>query len=97
MLKHILPRKIRANITYGMSDPADTGYVLAVYGMLPAFVGKNIMLHADFDRQVLRGNFLVKGNIRAWTLLCQVLCVLMDKNCQRLFHIVKKEIGNERK
>ena len=97
MMKHIFPRKIRANITYGMSNPADTGYVLAVYGMLPGSVGKNIMLHADFDQQVFKGDFNVKGSIRAWSLLCQVLGVLMDKNCQRLFRIVKKEIRNERK
>ncbi len=97
MLKHIFPRKMRVNLTYGMNDPADTGYILAVYGMLPEFVGKRVVLHADFDNPVLKGDFYVKGGIRAWTLLYQVLCVILDKNCQRLYHIVKKEIANERK
>jgi len=97
MLKHIFPRKMRVNLTYGMNDPADTGYILAVYGMLPEFVGKRVVLHADFDNPVLKGDFYVKGGIRAWTLLYQVICVLLDKNCQRLYHIVKKEIANERK
>ena len=97
MLKHIFPNKVRANVTYGMSDPADTGYILAVYGMLPAFVGKSIHLHPDFDKQILKGDFFIKGAIRAWTLLYQVLCVLFDKNCRKLYHIVKKEIANERK
>ena len=97
VLKHIFPRKMRVDITYGMSDPADTGYILAVYGMMPEFVGKRIILHADFEQPVLKGNFYLKGGIRAWTLLYQLLCVILDKNCQKLYHIVKKEIGNERK
>lgn len=97
MLKHIFPRKLHADITFGFEDPATTGYTLAVYGMLPAFVGRNIILHPDFDKQIFQGNFKVKGAIRAWTLLYQVLCILMDKNCRKLYHIVKKEISNEHK
>ena len=65
--------------------------------MLPAYVGKNIKLHPDFDRQIFEGEFKVKGAIRAWTLLYQVLSVLMDKNCRKLYRVVKKEIANERK
>lgn len=97
MLKHIFPRKMRVNITYGMDDPADTGYILAVYGMLPGFVGKKIRLHADFEQPVFKGDFCLRGGIRAWTLLWQILCVILDKDCQKLYHIVKKEISNERK
>jgi len=97
MVKHIFPRKVRVNVTYGMSDPADTGYVLAVYGMLPVFLGKSISLHPDFEQQIFNGDFYIKGAIRAGTLLYQVLRVLLDKDCQKLYHIVKKEISNEHK
>lgn len=97
MLKHIFPRKMRVNVTYGMEDPADTGYILAVYGMMPEFVGKRIFLHADFEQQVLKGDFYLKGGIRAGVLLYQVLGVILDKDCQKLYHIVKKEISNEHK
>ena len=97
MLKHIFPKKMRVNVTYGMNDPADTGYILAVYGMLPEFVGKKVRLHADFEQPVFKGDFYLRGGIRAWTLLWQILCVILDKDCQKLYHIVKKEISNERK
>ena len=97
MLKHIFPRKLRAELTFGFDDPATTGYTLAVYGMLPAYFGKNIILHPDFDKQVFHGKCKVIGAIRAWTLLYQVLSVLMDKNCRKLYRIVKKEISNEHK
>lgn len=95
MLKHIFPGKLKADITFGFDDPATTGYCLAVYGMLPEYVGKNIIVHPDFDNQVFKADFNIKGKIRAWTLICQVLGILMDKNCKRLYHIVKKEIANE--
>ncbi len=97
MLKHIFPRKLHADLTFGFEDPATTGYILAVYGMLPAYVGKSIILHPDFDKQIFKGDFKVKGSIRAWTLLYQALSILMDKNCRKLYHIVKKEISNEHK
>lgn len=97
MLKHIFPRKLHADITFGFEDPATTGYTLAVYGMLPAYVGKSIILHPDFDKQILQGKFKVKGAIRAWTLLYQLLSILIDKNCRKLYHVVKKEISNEHK
>lgn len=97
MLKHIFPRKMRVNVTYGMNDPADTGYILAIYGMLPGFVGKRIKLQADFEQPLFKGDFYLRGGIRAWTLLWQILCVILDKDCQKLYHIVKKEISNERK
>ena len=97
MLKHILPNKMRVRIAYGLADPADTGYVLAVYGMLPEFIGKRIFLQPDFEQQIFNGDFNIKGAIRVWTLLYQVLRVLMDTNCRKLYHIVKKEIANEHK
>ena len=97
MFKHIFPKKIHADLKFGFADPATTGYTLAVYGMLPKSVGKRIILHPDFDNSVFEGQFKVKGAICAFTLLCQVLGILMDKNCRKLYHILKKEISNEHK
>lgn len=97
VLRHIFPGKVHADLTFGFDDPSTTGYLLAVYGMLPGYVGKHILLHPDFDNSVLKGNFNVKGRVRAWTLLYQALCVFFDKNCRKLYHIVKKESGYEHK
>lgn len=97
VVKHVFPRKLHADLVFGFEDPAMTGYTLAVYGMLPEFVGKSIILHPDFDKQILEGQFKAKGAIRAFTFLYQVLGILLDKNCRKLYHIVKKEISNEHK
>lgn len=96
-IKHILPRRMKVVVDYGFADPSSTGYILAVYGMLPSWVGKKIILHPDFNRDFLECDFSVRGIIRMWTLLYQVIRILLDSNCRSFYHIVKKEIKNERK
>lgn len=97
LIKHILPKKMKVNAVYGFDDPSTTGYVLAVYGMLPSAIGKNIILYPDFENSLFTCDFYMKGSVKAWSLLHQLLCILTDKNCRALYHIVKKEILNERK
>lgn len=97
LIKHILPKKMKVNLHVGFDDPATTGYVLAGYSILPSSISKKIILHTDFDKQILECDFNVKGHVNAWSLLYQVLCVVFDKNCKSLYQIVKKEILNERK
>jgi len=97
LIKHILPKKMKVNAVYGFDDPSTTGYVLAVYGMLPSAIGKKIILHPDFENSLFTCDFYMKGSVNAWSLLHQLLCILTDKNCRALYHIVKKEILNERK
>ena len=95
MLKHFIPRKMHANITYGLSDPADTGYILVLYSMLPEAFGKKVVLYPDFNQAVFKCDFRMKGLIRMWTLLHQILSVIVDKNCKNFYKTLKKEIANE--
>lgn len=97
MIKHILPKKMRIEAEFGFDDPATTGYILAIHGMLPVSVGKKIVLHPDFEHSLFVCNFKLKGAVNAWSLLHQLLCIISDKNCRALYQIVKKEILNERK
>ena len=97
LIKHILPKKMKVNAAYGFDDPSTTGYVLAIYGMLPSAIGKKIILHPDFENSLFTCDFYIKGSVNVWSMLHQLLCILTDKNCRALYHIVKKEILNERK
>lgn len=97
LIKHILPKKMKVVIDFGFDDPSTTGYTLALYGMLPPSVGKKIILHPDFDKQMFVCDFNLKGAVNAFSLLHQLLCIISDNNCRALYHIVKKEILNERK
>ncbi|MDE7249099.1 MAG: DUF2953 domain-containing protein, partial [Lachnospiraceae bacterium] len=39
LLRHICPKKIKGNLQIGTGDPASTGQVIAIYGMLYPFLG----------------------------------------------------------
>lgn len=97
MIKHILPKKMKVNITAGFDDPATTGYILAGYSVLPTSISEKIILHTDFNKQIFECDYNIKGHVNAWSLLYQIICIVLNKNCKSLFQIVKKEILDERK
>ena len=97
MLKKLLPRKMKVVADFGFEDPSITGYILAICGMLPASIGKKFVLHPDFEKSIFCCDYKIKGAVRLGSLLHQLLCIISDKNCLALYHIVKKEILNERK
>lgn len=96
LIKHILPKKAKCNVFFGMDDPAVTGNILAIHGILYSVLGDIIILNPSFEEIVLKGDFNFKGKIRIGTVLYQVIRVLLDENCKRFYKIVKKEIKNGR-
>lgn len=96
LIKHILPKKAKCNVFFGMDDPAVTGNILAIHGILYSVLGDIIILNPSFEEVVLKGDFNFKGKIRIGTVLYQVIRVLLDENCKRFYKIVKKEIKNGR-
>lgn len=89
VLKHIRPRTIKADITYGTGSPDTTGYLHAVYGMLSPKLGKDICVVPNFEEQILRGSFYAAGHITICTLLINILALLMDKRLRILLGRLK--------
>ncbi len=87
LLRYIRPRKFQGNIVFGLDDPANTGYVLGVLGMLIPIYKDNINIVPDFERQLFKGDMSGKGRIRAAFLLRWVIKIISDKN---LMATVKK-------
>lgn len=63
LLVHILPRKVRGHVTVGFEDPSLTGQLMAAAGVFLPLYRDNIQITPVFDRQVLEGDFLIKGRI----------------------------------
>ena len=97
ILKHLLPKKMKIHAHIGMEDPSTTGYILAVYSVLPEKLRRQIILKADFDEVIMEADYNIKGSCNAFNLLFQLLCVITNKNCWTFYKLVKKEISNERK
>ncbi|MBQ8598325.1 MAG: DUF2953 domain-containing protein [Lachnospiraceae bacterium] len=91
LLKSIRPRKVKGSITIGTGDPASTGQVLGIYGMLYPLLGNNISITPDFDRQIVEGELLVKGRITVFKALKMALVIFFNKDVRRLIKLLKRE------
>lgn len=91
LLRHICPKKIKGSLRIGTGDPASTGQVLAIYGMLYPLLGNQIMVTPDFEQQIVEGELLIKGRI---TLFCLIKCawiVYFNKDLRRVINMLKRE------
>lgn len=79
ILRHVRPRKLRANVTFGTGSPDTTGYAYGIYGMFSPQLGKNVFVTPDFTQQIFVGNLYAAGHITVFTILINALAVLLDK------------------
>ena len=91
MLKSISPRKIRGSVLIGTGDPASTGQILAVYGMLYPLLGYHIDIVPDFEQQIIEGDLYVKGKITVFKALKTAWIVYFNKDLRRLIKLLKRE------
>lgn len=89
-LKTMLPKDADVHIQFGFTDPAVTGYVLALISMIYPFIGEYTEILPDFEHRNLRGRIYVKGRIRAIHAVSLALRVLMDKNVRTTYRHIRK-------
>lgn len=90
LLKHIRPQKLKAVGRLGFDDPAATGQIFGVIGMLMPLYGDNIHLEAVFDEAVVEGQIEIKGHVRAGTVIGLALKLVFKKEVRRLITQVKR-------
>ncbi len=91
LFKSILPGKIQGNIKIGTGDPAGTGQVLAVYGILYPLIGNHIEIIPDFERQIVEGDLFIKGKITFFRLVKTAWIVYFNKDLRHLIKLLKRE------
>ena len=90
LLVHIKPQKLKIEGRLGFDDPATTGQIFGVIGMLMPLYGETIHLEAVFHEAVAEGKLEVKGRIRIGTALYMVLKLIGKKEVRRLIAQVKR-------
>lgn len=90
VLKSIRPQKFEAEFIVGMEDPATTGEILAVCGMLYPFFGSHVDVVGDFERKRLEGRVFMKGKIRCFTLLRVALKLYYNENVKMMYRLLKE-------
>lgn len=91
IIRNVRPRKCDVHLTVGTGDPASTGQILAIYGMLYPFIGNNVIVQADFENMILEGSLDIRGRVTAFTLLIAAFRLYRDKNIRQLLNLLKRE------
>ena len=91
LLKGVLPGTFEADLVVGMDDPATTGQILAVCGMLYPVLGGHVNVVGDFEQKRLDGRIFMKGRIYGITLIYVCVKIYFNKNVKKLYKLLKKE------
>ncbi len=92
ILKAFLPKKIEGWLDYGMADPATTGKITAILGMLYGMYAENFDFTPDFETDItyVRGEFKLKGCFCLIYILGQLLRMVFSLHFIRVSKRYKK-------
>lgn len=90
MLRHILPRKLKGYLIFGSGDPATTGKVLAVLGIVYAKTGPLIDITPNFEEKQLECDLEIRGKIQIIVLVVLAVQIILNKEVRQLIQDVKK-------
>ena len=91
ILKCLKPQKVEGNLIVGMDDPATTGKILSICGMLYPVLGGHVDVAGDFERKRIEGRLFIKGRIRCFTFLRAAVRIYYNKDIKKVHRLLKKE------
>lgn len=91
IIKHVLPRKMDICFVIGTGDPASTGQIMALQGMLYPILRERIRIVPDFEDKHVEGTFHIQGRITVLCLLACALRIIISKNFRRLIRLLRKK------
>lgn len=88
LIRHVKPKKYKINLKFGTGDPALTGQVLGILGMLMPVYKKNAHIIPDFENIIFEGDIYMKGRITIAKLLLLGFQLYQDKNVKRCYQMI---------
>lgn len=89
--RSLKPDKFEAALVVGTDDPAATGEILAVCGMLYPILGPQVNVAGDFEGKRLEGRVFIKGKLRLFTFVRTAVRIYFNKDIRKLYGLLKKE------
>jgi hypothetical protein len=88
LLRGLSPRKCRLSLTFSTGSPDTTGQVLGVLALFPFVYRNRWQVTPDFVAEdfYVETDFDIRGHIFGIQILVIAVRILLDKNCQRLYH-----------
>lgn len=92
ILKHSSPGRIRAEASFSLGDPANTGQALGAISMIPFLYRYPIHLYPDFEseRIYFEGTFDIRGRVFGIHALILLIHLFFDKNIRGLMETYHK-------
>jgi len=94
LIVHIRPRKLKVTGRLGFDDPALTGQIFAVIGMLMPLYGEHIQLEAAFNETVMDIDAYLSGRLRAGSMTYMILRLILRKEVRGLLRQFSKPKTN---
>lgn len=88
--RDISPENIKIVGKIGLEDPAMTGQLLAVLGVLFPFLGEHTVIVPDFEHPVLEGSAHIEGNIQNVRMVMIVWRLFTDRDVRKIIIDIKK-------
>lgn len=88
--RFLRPRSTEAEVEFGFSDPAHTGYMLAFLSMICPEICAWAHITPDFEHRMLRGRVMIQGKIRALHVLIPAWNIFWDRNVRITYRHIKK-------
>lgn len=91
-MKHMMPRRLKANIEFGSGDPASTMKVYGYYCMIYPFYGKHIKFTPDMENKVLNLDAKLTGRFQIFRMMWAGWTLFADRNIRKLIRLVRREV-----
>lgn len=93
VLRKLKPDKFEADFIVGMEDPATTGEILAIFGILYPLIGQHVRIVGDFecDATHIEGELYIRGRIRVFTFIRMALRLYFNQDIRKMLRLFKKE------
>ena len=89
LIKHILPSKIKIDVTYGLDDPFISSEILAVYNAFYTYLGEGLTLMPVYEGKYLEVHGRVRGYVMLASVLWHTIMVIFDKDCRKFYKHIK--------
>lgn len=86
LLRHYMPKKLKADITFSLADPAATGGVLGIISLLPFLYRYPCSIAPDFTSEKLyvQGELMLKGRVTVCIFLVSFMRLMLDKEVRQI-------------
>jgi Protein of unknown function (DUF2953). len=93
LFKGVFPESVYIYATVGVGDPALTGYILALAGIVKGTINSNINIKGKFDQEIFEGELRIVGRIKIFTFISAMVKFIFTKSIYKIWRTYMKGKG----